>query len=49
MSEQQGVSSFPLPPMQYINLYTDDHIKRGRAPLPPPVIQVRFFLLSSVR
>lgn len=41
MSEQQGVSSFPLPPMQYISLYTDDHIKRGRVPQPPPPIQVR--------
>lgn len=36
MGESQGVSAFPLPPMQYINHYTDDNIKRGRAPQPPP-------------
>ncbi|XP_054262774.1 mediator of RNA polymerase II transcription subunit 7 [Macrosteles quadrilineatus] len=32
---QNTVSSLPLPPMQYINLYTDENIKRGRAPKPP--------------
>ncbi|KAL8573397.1 hypothetical protein ACOMHN_032412 [Nucella lapillus] len=37
MSENQGVSSaFPQPPMNYINQYTDENIKRGRAPPPPP-------------
>lgn len=40
MSEGQGASAFPLPPMQYVNNYTDDSIKRGKAPLPPPPVQV---------
>lgn len=31
------VSSLPLPPVQYINLYTDENVKRNRAPKPPPV------------
>lgn len=40
MTDSQGVSAFPLPPMQYVNLYTDDNIKKGRTPPPPPVLQV---------
>ena len=45
MGENQGVSAFPLPPMQYVNNYTDDNIKRGRAPLPPPPpVQVTTFV-----
>ncbi|KAK2188438.1 hypothetical protein NP493_132g05021 [Ridgeia piscesae] len=36
---QQGVSSMPLPPMQYVSLYTDENIRRGRAPKPPPPIK----------
>ncbi|XP_074651249.1 mediator of RNA polymerase II transcription subunit 7-like [Tubulanus polymorphus] len=32
----QGVSSLPLPPMQYVNAYSDENIKRGRNPRPPP-------------
>ena len=36
----QQVSSLPSPPMQYANLYSDENIKRGRAPPPPPPIKV---------
>jgi mediator of RNA polymerase II transcription subunit 7 len=32
------VSSMPLPPMHYVNEYTDEAIRRGTAPLPPPPI-----------
>lgn len=38
MTESQQVSSLPLPPLQYINLYTEENIRRGRAPQPPPPI-----------
>ena len=34
--EVTQVSSLPLPPAAYINLYTDENIRRGRAPKPPP-------------
>ncbi|XP_014244628.1 mediator of RNA polymerase II transcription subunit 7 [Cimex lectularius] len=37
-SETAQVCSLPLPPAQYINNYTDENIKRGRAPRPPPPI-----------
>ena len=40
MAESQQVSAFPLPPMQYVNQYTEENVKRGRAPAPPPPIQV---------
>ena len=32
------VSSMPLPPMQFIAKYTDEAIREGIAPLPPPPI-----------
>ncbi|XP_065225202.1 mediator of RNA polymerase II transcription subunit 7-like [Planococcus citri] len=36
---QEQVSSLPLPPVQYITLFSDENIRRGRAPKPPPLIQ----------
>lgn len=36
--EVSQVSSLPLPPMQYIKEYSDENIRRGRAPRPPPPI-----------
>lgn len=29
-------SSLPLPPQAYVTLYSDENVKRGRAPKPPP-------------
>ena len=37
-SETTQVSSLPLPPVQYINQFTDDNIRRGRVPRPPPPV-----------
>ena len=28
----QPVSSMPIPPMQYVKLYTDENVRRGSAP-----------------
>ncbi|CAH0561204.1 unnamed protein product [Brassicogethes aeneus] len=41
------VSSLPQPPMQYINLYTDEQIRRGRAPKPPPPIQDSYHMFGN--
>lgn len=38
-SETAQVSSLPLPPMQYYNFYTDENVRRNRAPLRPRPIQ----------
>lgn len=46
MGENQGVSAYPLPPLQYVNMYSDDNIKKGKAPPPPPPIQVSCLLLT---
>lgn len=35
MSEGGNVSSLPLPPAHYIALYSDENIRRGRAPPAP--------------
>jgi len=33
------VSQMPVPPMQFVKLYTDEAVKKGTAPKPPPPIQ----------
>jgi len=42
------VSSLPLPPVQYINLYTDENVRRGRAPRPPPPIHDTYSMFSNM-
>jgi len=46
-SETAQVSSLPLPPLQYINQYTDENIRRGRAPRPPPVIHDSYHMFGN--
>ncbi|XP_018329758.1 mediator of RNA polymerase II transcription subunit 7 [Agrilus planipennis] len=46
-SEPVQVSSLPLPPMQYINQYTDEIVKRGRAPRPPPPIHDQYQMFGN--
>lgn len=45
--EASQVSSLPLPPMQYINNYSDDNIRRGRAPRPPPPIHDSYTMFGN--
>ena len=33
-------STYPLAPMEYVNMYTNENIKAGKAPPPPPIIKV---------
>lgn len=47
-SETAQVSSLPLPPMQYINFYTDDNVRRNRAPLPPRPIHDTYSMFGHV-
>lgn len=46
-SEPIQVSSLPLPPMQYINQYTDEMIRRARAPRPPPPIHDTYHMFGN--
>ncbi|CAG2061855.1 unnamed protein product [Timema podura] len=46
-SDTAQVSSLPLPPVQYINQYTDENIRRGRAPRPPPVIHDTYSMFGN--
>ncbi|KAL9692113.1 hypothetical protein quinque_016392 [Culex quinquefasciatus] len=41
------VSSLPLPPAQYINLFTDENIRKNRAPKPPPPIQDSYTMFGN--
>ena len=46
-SEVIQVSSLPLPPMQYINQYTDENIRRQRAPRHPPPINDTYSMFGN--
>lgn len=46
-SDTAQVSSLPLPPLQYINQYTDENIRRGRAPRPPPIIHDTYSMFGN--
>ncbi|KAI9576927.1 mediator of RNA polymerase II transcription subunit 7 [Glossina fuscipes] len=40
MAQQESqVMSLPLPPTQYINLFSEENVRRNKAPRPPPPIQ----------
>jgi len=41
-----GVSTLPLPPTQYIAMFTDENMKRGKIPQPPPVIRDAYSIFS---
>ena len=41
------VSSMPLPPMQFILEYTDEAVRRGSAPLPPPPISDSYTMFGQ--
>jgi len=47
MAEAQGVSAFPMPPVQYVSNYSDENIKRGKAPPPPPPIQDNYCMFGA--
>ncbi|XP_012229539.1 mediator of RNA polymerase II transcription subunit 7 [Linepithema humile] len=41
------VSSLPLPPVQYINSYSDENVRRGRAPRPPLPIHESYMMFGN--
>lgn len=41
------VSSLPLPPAQYINLFTDENIRKNRIPKPPLPIQDSYSMFGN--
>nr|CAG4644341.1 EOG090X0EJA [Lepidurus arcticus] len=48
MSDTAQVSSLPPPPVQFISLYSDENIKRGRAPKPPALIDGSYSMFGNV-
>ncbi|CDQ86495.1 unnamed protein product [Oncorhynchus mykiss] len=47
MGEPQQVSALPPPPMQYIKEYTDENIRKGLAPKPPPPIRDTYMMFGN--
>ncbi|XP_071506449.1 mediator of RNA polymerase II transcription subunit 7-A-like [Diadema antillarum] len=47
MGEPQGVSSLPLPPMKYINNYTDERVRTNTAPKPPVPVEDAYGMFGA--
>ncbi|XP_053735173.1 mediator of RNA polymerase II transcription subunit 7 [Synchiropus splendidus] len=47
MGEPQQVSALPPPPMQYIKEYTDENIRKGLVPKPPPPIRDSYTMFGN--
>jgi len=43
----KNVSAFPAPPMQYVTLYSDENIKKGRTLKPPPPIKDSYMMFGA--
>ena len=47
MAEQaEGVSTYPLPPMKYYKIYTDDNVSTGHVPAPPRLPTGEYFVFG---
>lgn len=47
MTEPQQVSALPPPPMQYIKEYTDENVRKGIVPKPPPPIRDSYMMFGN--
>ncbi|XP_028816424.1 mediator of RNA polymerase II transcription subunit 7-like [Denticeps clupeoides] len=47
MGEPQQVSALPPPPMQYIKEYTDENVRKGTTPKPPPPIRDSYMMFGN--
>lgn len=47
MGEPQQVSALPLPPAQYYKEYTDENVRKGFAPKPPPPIRDNYTMFGN--
>ncbi|XP_014234892.1 hepatoma-derived growth factor-related protein 2 isoform X2 [Trichogramma pretiosum] len=47
-SDTVHVSSLPLPPVHYINLYTDENVRRNRAPRPPLPVHDNYTMFGNI-
>ncbi|KAM9794932.1 mediator of RNA polymerase II transcription subunit 7 [Neosynchiropus ocellatus] len=47
MGEPQQVSALPPPPMQYIKEYTDENMRKGLVPKPPPPIRDSYTMFGN--
>lgn len=44
---QTQVISLPLPPAQYVNLFTDDNVRKNRVPRPPPPLNDTYSMFGN--
>ena len=41
-------STYPSAPMEYVNMFTNENLKMGKVPPPPPIIKVCVFSLNPL-
>ena len=46
-AETELKSTFPLPPTQYINSFSDENVKRGRIPKPPTLTHGEYSMFGT--
>jgi len=42
------VSSMPIPPMQYVKMFTDEAVKKGATPKPPPPLHDTYSMFGTI-
>lgn len=40
-------STYPSAPMEYVNMYTNENVKMGKAPPPPKILKVTTYFPSN--
>ena len=45
--EERGVSPFPQPPAAFYKQYSEENVKAGSAPAPPPPIQGSYSVFGA--
>ena len=49
MNEAKLSSTYLMAPMDYINMYTNENIRIGKAPQPPPPLLLKVLLLNIIK
>lgn len=45
--DEHGVSPFPHPPAVFYKQYTDENVKAGKMPAPPPPVKGVYFMFGA--
>ena len=46
-AEEKNVASFPEPPASLYKLYTEENVRSGLAPKPPPPVKGKYYMFGA--